>query len=32
MIITSNMEFAEWTQIFKDEQMAPALAVPISLQ
>lgn len=25
MIITSNLEFADWTQIFKDEQMTAAL-------
>lgn len=25
MIITSNLEFTEWTQIFKDEQMTSAL-------
>ncbi|WP_275581971.1 MULTISPECIES: ATP-binding protein [Brevibacillus] len=25
MIITSNLQFADWTQIFKDEQMTAAL-------
>jgi DNA replication protein DnaC len=26
MIITSNLDFSNWTQVFKDEQMTAALA------